>query len=204
MSERVDTLYHRVKAHLAGRPNVETLGELVDFEQNPYLTEKISFVVAPKPDIGFDPEKLREFMESIEMKEEHSLMMYPGLSLKQLEDNTTVDIFHHGLIHYTERLKEFEDLLYPLKYLKYLADTQSQPKLHPSSSTRSINITVYPTRSYANQIYIYNSGSSRRNPTMDYLNHSISQEQLDALLENRLDILRNLPQPPRFARLTGR
>lgn len=204
MSEKAGSSYREIKSKLedlTGKGELYFAGEVISYNGerfNPWiLEERVGLFVAKQPDCGFDPKKLKDFLESLELKGLRGALICPLWQPIEQANGQTTSRLILGSLMYSDSLKSYEDLL---DLPRYQDKIRSLPELNKLHSRREIVIHAYPSQEYANQIYIYQRGldlGEDADPSMDWLTHSISKEQVD-IIEKAGDSfdLRKLSPPP--------
>src|SRR3989344_3360923 len=143
MVERVESLYKLVKTDLIARENIFVVGELRDSNESDndwLLTEKVRFYLSPVPEVDFNEQQLRGVIESLKLEGSGKVVIGTGWREILSEKGDRIKSFLFGGLIYYETIKSIE---------RVLVNKGRVP------SKREINLHIYPTYDYANQIYIY-------------------------------------------------
>ncbi len=206
MSEKEPTLYQRIKSGLEARRARRELwmaGEMLtcgDDSRGYSMQENVSFFLAPLPAVDFDPRQLEECMRKLELEEPrpNHMVLLPNWR-REFGSPSELDALTFPVVSYGEKLEKEEDLLFPSVY-QVLREEGLVPEFNRFHSFREISIHIYPSWTYAREIFDYKEGLQvgrlKREPVMDFLSHSITREQLGVFRANPDRSFKGLTLPP--------
>lgn len=188
------TLYERIKEQLTPEKlGVVLVGETSTFVKDPVLVkarpvELVGFFTALEPEGGFEPERYTSFLRAVlKMGEGTGSPTLRVSSKAQIisANKEPVDVFHFG------NVTDLSELVFD-----QVPESEKPPRF---PRKRFIDVRVYPSKRYAEQILLYfkESLESGADSKMEWLLKSITKEQ-QKIMEDKPDsfILSEFPPSP--------